>query len=94
MKRLRFDPRARQDLEEATEYYGPSVAAGFLDAIEHVLEILCHHPFSGTAIQRGARTWPLSKYPYLLVYRVEGDDLILLAVAHMRRHAGFWRKRL
>lgn len=97
MKNLRFDPRAQQDIEEAIAYYAGAytpACVGLMDAIEHVLHLLRHHPDAGTIVRRGARKWPLSKFPYLLVYRVDGDDLIVLAVAHMRRRPGFWLERL
>lgn len=97
MKHLRFDPRARRDIDEAIGYYAEAYSpacVGLLDAIEHVLHLLCHHPDAGTIVRRGARKWPLSKYPYLIVYRVQGDDLVVLAVAHMKRRSGFWLERL
>lgn len=97
MKRLLFDPRAQRDVDEAITYYAgvhPPAGVGLLDAIDHVLKLVCHHPDAGTLLRRGARKWPLSKFPYLIVYRVEGDDLVVLAIAHMRRRPGFWLERL
>lgn len=97
MKRLRFDPRAQHDLDEAIRYYAGAYApacTALLGAVDRVLELLCHHPEAGTLVRRGARKWPLAKFPYLIVYRVDGDELVVLAVVHMRRRPGFWQERL
>ena len=65
-----------------------------MESLNHVLQLLCSHPDAGTIVRRGARKWPLSKYPYLILYRVVGDDLVVLAVTHMKRRPGFWLERL
>jgi hypothetical protein len=41
------------------------------------------------------REWVLLKiFPYQLIYRVDGDEIRVFAVAHVRRRPGHWRRRL
>lgn len=50
------------------------------------------------------RAWPsaeantrrvlLGDFPYQLVYRVEGDEVRVYAVAHLKRKPGYWLERV
>jgi plasmid stabilization system protein ParE len=42
---------------------------------------------------RGIRRVPVRRFPYVVYYRVEGDDTVVLAVLHGRRHPREWKKR-
>jgi hypothetical protein len=33
-------------------------------------------------------------FPYRLIYRVEGEEIRIYAVAHVRRKPGYWRRRI
>lgn len=47
-------------------------------------------PQLGTPSYPGVRTWPLKDFPYTLVYRVQGEDITVMAVAHQSREPGYW----
>jgi hypothetical protein len=34
------------------------------------------------------------RFPYRLVFFVEGESVLVVAVAHLRRRPGYWRERL
>jgi hypothetical protein len=36
----------------------------------------------------------LRRFPYGLIYALDQDDILILAVAHTRREPGYWRDRL
>ncbi|MHB9003921.1 MAG: type II toxin-antitoxin system RelE/ParE family toxin [Coriobacteriia bacterium] len=35
----------------------------------------------------------LAKFPYSLIYEIDGDVVLILAVAHQRRRPHYWRER-
>jgi hypothetical protein len=35
----------------------------------------------------------LKRFPFGIIYRIDGDTLRVLALAHRRRRPGFWRGR-
>jgi mRNA-degrading endonuclease RelE of RelBE toxin-antitoxin system len=39
-------------------------------------------------------TFRLHTFSYNLVYVVESDEIVILAVAHHKRRPGYWRGRL
>ena len=92
-----FRPAARQELLDAIACYlaeaGPPIAADFDSAVRRALQLLAYMPRLGTPGYRAARLWPLKGFPYTLIYRVKGDELTVLAVAHQSRAAGYWRGR-
>lgn len=39
------------------------------------------------------RRCPLKKFPHAIMYEVQGNRVIVYAVAHPKRQPGFWKKR-
>ena len=90
----RFRPAARRELLDATQWYladgGAAVADQFEWAVARALRLLEFMPQLGTPSYPGVRTWPLKDFPYTLVYRVQGEDITVMAVAHQSREPGYW----
>lgn len=89
--------KARQELLDATRWYltdgGPGVAEQFERAVQRALRLLAFMPSLGRPSYPGVRTWHLKDFPYTLVYRVSGDVIVVLAVAHQSRAPGYWAGR-
>lgn len=92
-----FRPAAEDKLIKAAAWYlqegGQQVAEDFEWAVGHALRLLTGMPSLGTPAYRNSRLCPLKPFEYTLVYRVVSDELVVLAVAHQRRAAGYWRGR-
>jgi hypothetical protein len=44
--------------------------------------------------RRGARRYILHRFPYGIIYRLLGDDVLeILAIAHHKRRPGYWGRR-
>lgn len=91
---VEFRPVARRELLEAAQWYvtegGPAVAEQFTWAVDPALQVLGQMPQLGATHGAGLRAWPLKRFPYTLVYRVQGERLTVLAVAHQSREPGYW----
>lgn len=92
---LEFRPAARRELAAALQWYlsegGPGVAERFSGAVRHATDLLMATPQLGTPNPAGpTRSWPLKRFPYTLVYRVQGELLTVMAVAHQSREPGYW----
>ena len=91
---VEFRLEARQELVQAAQWYlaegGAAVAEQFGWSVERALQLLSFMPQIGTAYTSSSRTWPLKHFPYTLVYRVQGEVLTVLAVAHQSREPGYW----
>jgi toxin ParE1/3/4 len=88
---------ARRELIEARDYYDeqrPGHGERFVDAVEHEFALLLEFENIGKPVGSGIRRRTLSDWPYGIFYRIRGDDLIIIAIAHHRRRPGYWRPRL
>lgn len=92
-----FRPQAQLELLEATQWYladgGAAVVEKFESAVQRALRLLAFMPRLGSPSYPGVRTWALKRFPYTLVYRVQGDLTTVIAVAHQSREPGYWRGR-
>ena len=95
--RVVFVPQAREEILEAAAYYrdrSSQAAERFSGDIAGTVDLLLQFPGVGTSISRNARRLLLKNFPYHFIYRVEGDEIRVYAVAHLKRKPGYWRKRL
>ena len=90
-------PDALTDLADARDYYrkqvGLSLSANFIFEFERTTHLLMMYPAFGTPSVDGIRTQTMRRFPYTVVYKLIGNELRVLAVAHQSRKPGFWRGR-
>ena len=88
--------QVRTELTEIRDYIAkdnPAAAKKVVTSIESEIELLGYFPWYGRKTdQPGVMARTLSRYPYIVFYRVEIelDTLVVLHVLHgARRHPGF-----
>ncbi len=87
--------QANRDVDDAVAYYlndtTEAVALGFMDALEHAYTHIARHPATGSPRYahelnlHGLRTWPLTRYPYLVFYVERFDHIDVWRVLHGER---------
>lgn len=90
-------PAARNELDAALEWsrevFGDRTAARLRRRFDQLGLMLMRQPTIGTPSTGQARKLQLGKFPYSLVYRVQGQVITVIAVAHQSRKPGYWRGR-
>ena len=92
IKPVRRSARARDDINQASDYYADTVAGNvarrFVDELDAALTPIAEYPATGSpryaseARIDGLRFWTLRRFPYAIFY-VERDDAIdVLRVLH------------
>jgi plasmid stabilization system protein ParE len=93
----RLTAAAQRELNAALKRYlddaGRAVAERFDERVQHVLRLICQMPETGSPISSGLRIWPLQRFEYSLVYRVDPNEIVVIAVAHQRRAVEYWAGR-
>jgi plasmid stabilization system protein ParE len=87
---------AQGDIRRAARFYAkesPWLAAQFLQEVDRSAALLADYPEIGAPLRRGARKLLTRRFPYLVIYRVDPDRVVILAVGHQRRHPDFWLGR-
>ena len=58
------------------------------------VQLLKTYPFAATEIEPDIRRCLLDRFPYALIYGIEGEMILLIAVAHTRRDLHYWIDRV
>ena len=96
MLRSRFHPAAEEELLEAGRYIkADDVVQGkmFEKAFEEALDWACSEALIFRCFERDFRKLKVGKFRYLLIFRIRGDEVQVLAVAHTSRKPGYWKER-
>lgn len=95
--RARFLKPAEAEAEEAVAYFDDQ-REGLGDRFERDLvetvAFVTEHPRSGKTLATNVRKFPLRTFRYNLIYAIDADEVVIVAVAHHRRRPGYWRARL
>jgi toxin ParE2 len=95
--RVRFLEIAELELDEAVQWYraqAPGLGDAFLIEVLTTAQRIVDHPQAWHPLEQGIRRCRLTRFPYGLIYSVESDHIIVLAVAHLHRRPDYWRDRL
>jgi toxin ParE1/3/4 len=94
---VRFEPEAAEELSEATAYYSMRsvrLAERYLTDVDGAIDLLLRFPGAGAPLPGNLRRLSLKVFPYRLIYRIQGEEIRVYAVAHVRRRPGYWRRRI
>ncbi len=94
---LELAPEAEQELASARAYYEAEregLGDEFLQEMEAVADRIAALPnrfpiIRGTEMRRALGR----RFPFMLVFKVRGEVVRILAVAHQHREPGYWRTR-
>jgi len=92
-----FDDDARAEVRDALAYYSElksELAQDFIVSLDRALMLITDRPLAWPPVGLRLRRCLLAKFPYQIVYRVEGDTIRIYAFAHVKRRPGYWNKRL
>jgi len=94
--RPEFHPAAADELAAAARIYqdrAEGLGRDLNAEVQRVAALLCATPRIGEPLDQIHRRFPLTRFPFALIYRADADLLRIVAVAHRRRRPGYWRSR-
>src|SRR2546428_1437957 len=94
---VRFHPAAAQEAESAYDWYAARdrfAAHGFREELRNAVDAVASNPHTWPRHGSRARRYVFPRFPFSLVYRLRGNEVEVIAVAHGRRRPGYWRSRL
>jgi plasmid stabilization system protein ParE len=97
-RRVQSSEFASEELTEAIRWYEerrPGLGAELLDAIVATVAVIESQPEIGAIVPRvaGTRRVLVPRFPYQIVYRFTATEIVIVAVAHLKRRPGYWKKR-
>ena len=94
--RYAFHPEALTEYAEAVQYYveqRAEVAQAFIDAIEDAIYRIRESPTRYIVIDEDVRRCMTRRFPYGILYTIDPDYILILAVMHCSREPGYWKNR-
>ena len=94
---LFFVQSAQDELDDVIRYYN-NVRLGLGDEfeaeIDEVLDRIVFWPLAWSKASKEARICTAKRFPYGVVYVPEKDRIVVVAVMHLHRRSGYWKRRL
>ena len=97
MTQYRYLLPADEEMTEAAIFYeGRAKGLGmeFLDDLQRAIDQILDNPESGQIILENFRRSILSRFPFSLIYTIEPECILIIAVAHQRRRPYYWKERI
>jgi plasmid stabilization system protein ParE len=92
-----FLPEAEEEFRDAVRYYeneAPGIGLRFVVDIRKAVMFITENPYAAAAVGSGIRRKVLNRFPYSLLYAVESELIVIVAVAHQKRRPRYWRGRV
>ena len=93
---LRFAEAARRELNEAAiwlELQESGLGERFLREVAQARRMILEFPHAWHPMGASLRRCHLKRFRYGLIYRIKGDAIEIVAVAHDRQKPEYWRDR-
>ena len=90
---IEFLPVAKAELDDAVEYYElelPGLGKKFKEEVRSSLKRIAVFPKAWSLIRPEIRKCILHKFPYNILYTIEKNRILILAIAHHHRNPEYW----
>lgn len=94
---VRFLPEARAEFDDAADWYEakrPGLGIDFVAKVREVLKRISINPRLHQIVYRDVRRAVVARFPYVVLYREEGNEVIVVAVFHASRNPAVWQSRV
>ena len=92
-----FHPDARLEYREAAMFYEDrrsGLGAAYTLEVEAATNRILEAPDRWRIIEQDVRRCLIHTFPFGILYTVERDSILIIAVMNLRREPGYWRSRL
>lgn len=89
-------PLAQTELDEAFLWYEEqAIGLGyeFLDEFDQSVRLIVSFPELFEEIEEGVRRCLINRFPYGIIYGIDVDEIVVIAVAHLKRKPNYWIER-
>ncbi len=95
--KVRFLKPAQSEVDDAVTWYDSqsrNLGTQFLDDLDRAVRRIVAYPLSSKEIEKEIRRCLLSRFPYGIIYGIDSEVIIIIAVAHLHREPRYWIDRL
>ena len=95
--RYEFHPEALDEYNQAGFHYArkqPGLDLRFIVCVENAIARILQDPLRYRPFDEDVRRCLTRAFPYAILYTVEADVILIVAVAHLSREPGYWKGRI
>jgi plasmid stabilization system protein ParE len=95
--KIELHPEARVEFLDSVAHYNsiqPALGARFIESVRIAMDSIKESPELWTEIEQNIRRKLTRVFPYALLYTIEPDYILVVAVMHCRQRPGYWRTRI
>lgn len=92
-----FHPEARFEYSEAAVFYEgrhSGLGAAFTLEVEATIQRILEAPERWRVVEQDVRRCLTHTFPYGILYTIEPEAVLIVAVMHLRRQPSYWQNRL
>jgi plasmid stabilization system protein ParE len=96
VKTVRLLLPAEHEMLDAARYYqiqAHGLGEEFLRKVELALQDIAANPERWPVAGSEVRRRLIHRFPYAVLYRVDATEVVVLAIAHLRRRPEYWVQR-
>jgi plasmid stabilization system protein ParE len=94
MLSIRLLPRAKKDFDVSFDWYSQrseNAAMRFSAEVDAALQRIASASERFARIDEMHRACSLFKFPFRVIYRILENEILVVAIAHAKRHPDYWR---
>ena len=94
---VRFLTLAQQEVDEAVLWFDDQVegkGVEFLDELDRAVRLVTAYPLAAAEIEPEIRRRLFARFPYSLIYGIDKETIVVIAVAHFHREPRYWSDRV
>lgn len=95
--KVKFLQPARYEFREAVRFYErqqSGLGKAFRDEVIATIERIQRFPLGFQMLTDKIRRCQTRKFPYCVIYILENNEIIIIAVAHLHREPDYWERRV
>ena len=95
--KIEFLPEAKAELDEAVQYYELQVkglGTTFKSVAKSTIKRVATFPTAWSIVRPNIRRCIMHKFPYNVLYSIENNCILIIAIAHHHRYPNYWNDRL
>lgn len=84
-------------MHETMSYYSqqvPGLGDIFMNTLKTVVQDVAEHPYRWPIIRQNIHRRLIHRFPYGILYRIEEDAIVIIAITHLRRRPSYWIERI
>ena len=95
--RYEFHPAALEEYLQVALWYAerePQVAIKFVSSVEDAIARIVEAPQRWRVVEEDVRRCLTRVFPFGILYTIEADFVLIVAIMHFSREPGYWKSRI